>query len=230
VPHPLALSLRRVVFKGAGFHLSSPDLVPYFSPNRNGRSPSMRDGFSGAPPLVFRGGSAHRVLAPSTNNETGVITRKFALMSSCGRTTRDLLFPGFPGDRSTRASWRGSAALAVVILSEVAAHFARPVCGRAVTKSKNLSESLGCPTLLALPALSPEGSLRRSSLRVSPSALAHALRLGFVAQPLLAVLLTGAGRLSLRQSRSVVSPNSVLLDFLIFNYHYVAGSMHPVAI
>jgi hypothetical protein len=68
------------------------------------------------------------------------------------------------------------------------------------------------------------------SLPVGPSALAHALGLGFVAQPLLAVLLTGAGRLSLRQSRSVVFPNSVLLDFLIFNYHYVAGPMHPVAV
>ena len=52
----------------------------------------------------------------------------------------------------------------------------------------------GCPTLLALLALlalslegSLEGSCEGSSLRVGPSVLAHALRLGFVAQPLLAV-------------------------------------------
>src|ERR1700676_4390939 len=76
--------------------------------------------------------------------------------------TRDLLFLGLWCPTRRFYVWvlplqivppalGGSAALAIVILSEVAAYIARPVCGRAVTKSKNLSAIFGCLSLYGEP-------------------------------------------------------------------------------
>jgi len=62
------VSLSLPVFVGAGFR---PAILPFRVPQ----------------PSFLRLGP-HRVLAPRTNNETAVIPRKFARMSSCGRTTR----------------------------------------------------------------------------------------------------------------------------------------------